>query len=147
MVSLEESCVQRGVGLIPGLTATDLFPPELRSLLGDNVLKRKANGDLSDGPLPARKRLKVSKATGKSQLDKYLDQHAKALEGEDVDEDVEEMEEEDDDKPGAIDEEDNWSAVSSDSEESGDDYNAEQYFDNGDDDDVDDADPYENTYE
>lgn len=107
-----------------------------------------------DGQNKKRKTLQISRTSGSTNLEDYLKnqgQRLKDLEergGEDGDEDVDEEEpEEDDEKPDAVDEEDNWSAVSSDSEESGDDYNAERYFDNGDDDDVDDGDPYENTYE
>ncbi|KAA8615650.1 dna-directed rna polymerase iii subunit rpc7 [Pyrenophora tritici-repentis] len=50
-------------------------------------------------------------------------------------------------QPEAVGEDDNYSAASTDSEESDDDYNAEQYFDNGEDDDIDDGDPYQNTYD
>jgi DNA-directed RNA polymerase III subunit RPC7 len=130
---------------------TELFPPELRPLLGDT-----STGDVNgEGPNKKRKTLQISKS-GKtaSSLDSYLalqGHRLKDLEergGDDADEENdEEGEEEDEDKPDAVDEEDNWSAVSSDSEESGDDYNAERYFDGGDDDDGMDDGPDENAYD
>lgn len=124
----------------------DLFPVELRPVLG---------GPVGDGGLSKKRRtLGVSKVNAVSQIDRLIQSEqnrtneAEARAEEEGDEDANEDEEEaDDDKPDAVDEEDNWSAASTDSEESDDDYNAEQYFDNGDDDDIDDADPYENTYE
>ncbi|KAF2016216.1 hypothetical protein BU24DRAFT_422564 [Aaosphaeria arxii CBS 175.79] len=128
----------------------DLFPPELRSILDHSGTT--ANGDTSgDRPNKKRKVLQISKGNAVTQIERYIkdeEQRTKLMEerGED-DEDADlDDEEQDDDKPDAVDEEDNWSAVSSDSEESGDDYNAEQYFDNGEDDDVDEDDPYDNTY-
>lgn len=123
-----------------------LFPVELQPILdgtgtGGNASKK-------------RRTLGVSKINAVSQIERMIKaeqdrtNEAEARAEEDLDEDLEEEEEQaDDDKPDAVDEEDNWSAVSTDSEESDDDYNAEQYFDNGEDDDIDDADPYENTYE
>jgi DNA-directed RNA polymerase III subunit RPC7 len=128
------------------LAVTDLFPAELRPVL---------DGTRSDGNLSKKRRtLGVSKINAVSQIERMIraeqerTTEAEARAEEDLDEDAEEVEEEpDEDKPDAVDEEDNWSAVSTDSEESDDDYNAEQYFDNGEDDDIDDADPYENTYE
>ncbi|KAF1842065.1 uncharacterized protein K460DRAFT_370064 [Cucurbitaria berberidis CBS 394.84] len=125
---------------------TDLFPTELRSIL---------DGARGDGN-PSRKRrtLGVTKVNAVSQIERLIKSEqnrtieAEARADEDPDEDADEEElEADDDKPDAVDEEDNWSAASTDSEESDDDYNAEQYFDNGEDDDIDDVDPYENTYE
>jgi DNA-directed RNA polymerase III subunit RPC7 len=119
----------------------------LRSLLdGSNT---------GDAPNKKRKTLQVATtATAASKIDNYMAMQGQRLRdveergGDDIDEDYDdEDEEEDEEKPDAVDEEDNWSAVSSDSEESGDDYNAERYFDNGDDDDMDDGDPYENSYE
>jgi len=126
-------------------TVTDLFPPELRSLLGDSTNK--------EAPSKKRKTLQVAtSATVTSRIDNYLVLQGQRPDGEergdDADEDYDEEDEEDEEeKPDAVGEEDNWSAVSSDSEESGDDYNAERYFDGGDDDDMDDGDPYENSYE
>jgi DNA-directed RNA polymerase III subunit RPC7 len=90
-----------------------------------------------------KRKLNVGSITAVSQIERMI----KLEEGRTNDAEARAEQEQDDDKPDAIDEEDNWSAASSDSEESDDDYNAEQYFDNGEDDDVDDADPYENTYE
>jgi DNA-directed RNA polymerase III subunit RPC7 len=124
----------------------DLFPAELRSIL---------DGTKADGnPSKKRRTLGVTKINAVSQIERMINaeqnrtNEAEARAEEELDEDAEDVEEEaDDDKPDAVDEEDNWSAVSTDSEESDDDYNAEQYFDNGEDDDIDDADPYENTYE
>lgn len=125
-------------------SVVDLFPPELRQIL---------NGR-SSGESNKKRILSVSKVNAKSQLDRMLNaEEARTKEaearGDDDDDEIDEDEEaeEEESKPDAVDEEDNWSAVSSDSEESDDDYNAEQYFDNGEDDDIDDADPYENTYE
>ncbi|KAF2111736.1 DNA-directed RNA polymerase III, subunit Rpc31 [Lophiotrema nucula] len=122
---------------------TELFPEELRSLL-----ENKAD---ADHPNKKRKLLSVAKGDIKTKIDRIFDD-AEARLGEQNDEEEEEAEEaeeenEEDDKPDQVEEDDNWSAVSSDSEESDDDYNAEQYFDNGEDDDIDDADPYENTYD
>jgi DNA-directed RNA polymerase III subunit RPC7 len=122
---------------------TDLFPPELRSLLeGPNA---------EDASNKKRKTLKIATtANAVSKIENLMEAQKQRLEerGEDADEDYDDEDEEDDEeKPDAVNEEDNWSAVSSDSEESADDYNAERYFDNGDDDDVDDGDPYENSYE
>lgn len=130
---------------LPLHSVVDLFPPELRE-----HLDRGGNGESNK----KRKVLSVSKVTAVSYLDRMLNQEqerSKEAEarGDEDDDDVDEDEEvdEDEDKPDAVDDEDNWSAASSDSEEADDDYNAEQYFDNGEDDDIDDADPYENTYE
>ncbi|KAF2828440.1 hypothetical protein CC86DRAFT_454243 [Ophiobolus disseminans] len=125
---------------------TDLFPAELRLTL---------DGTRADGnPSKKRRTLGVTKINAVSQIERMIkaeqdrSNEAEARAEEEPDEDAEEEDEEaDEDKPDAVDEEDNWSAVSTDSEESDDDYNAEQYFDNGEDDAIDDADPYENTYE
>ena len=96
------------------------------------------DGTRADGNASKKRRtLGVTKVNAVSQIERMI----KFEEGRTNDA------EQDDDKPDAIDEDDKWSAASSDSEESDDDYNAEQYFDNGEDDDIDDADPYENTYE
>ncbi|KAF7443768.1 dna-directed rna polymerase iii subunit rpc7 [Pyrenophora tritici-repentis] len=101
----------------------DLFPAELRSLLdgthtdGNPTKKRRTLGGTQVNPLSEIERMI------KSAEDKNTE--AKAPVGED----------------------DNYSAASTDSEESDDDYNAEQYFDNGEDDDIDDGDPYQNTYD
>lgn len=133
----------------------NLFPPELRPVISYTPLPTKNGKSGEEGP-PNKKRrtLQISKKHGASLIDRFIkdeEQRAKAREDQD-DSDEEERpegeneEEADDEKPDAVDEEDNWSAVSSDSEESGDDYNAEQYFDNGEDDDMDDGDPDENTY-
>lgn len=126
---------------------TDLFPLELRTTL---------DGTRADGnPSKKRRTLGVTKINAVSQIERLIkaeadrtnEAEARAEEEPDEDAEDEAEDEADEDKPDAVDEEDNWSAVSSDSEESDDDYNAEQYFDNGEDDDIDDADPYENTYE
>ena len=125
---------------------TELFPAELRSIL---------DGTRADGTVSKKRRtLGVTKVNAVSHIEKLIKSEqdrtneAEARAEDELEEDADEVgEEADDDKPDAVDEEDNWSAVSSDSEESDDDYNAEQYFDNGEDDDIDDADPYENTYE
>ncbi|KAH8732499.1 DNA-directed RNA polymerase III subunit Rpc31-domain-containing protein [Phaeosphaeriaceae sp. PMI808] len=126
---------------------TDLFPAELRPSL---------DGTKLDGnPSKKRRTLGVTKISAVSQIERMIkaeqdrtnDAEARAEEELDEEAAAEDEEEAEDDKPDAVDEEDNWSAVSTDSEESDDDYNAEQYFDNGEDDDIDDADPYENTYE
>lgn len=125
---------------------TDLFPAELRSIL---------DGNRGDGnPSKKRRTLGVTKVNAVSQIERLIqseqnrtNEAAARAEEEEEDAEEEEAEADDDSKPDAVDEDDNWSAVSSDSEESDDDYNAEQYFDNGEDDDIDDVDPYENTYE
>ncbi|KAF3036018.1 hypothetical protein E8E12_000570 [Didymella heteroderae] len=124
---------------------TELFPAELRPTL---------DGKRGDGNVSTKRRtLGVTKVNAVSQIERMIKfeegrtNEAEARAEEEDDEDEDEEAEQDDDKPDAIDEEDNFSAASSDSEESDDDYNAEQYFDNGEDDDIDDADPYENTYE
>jgi DNA-directed RNA polymerase III subunit RPC7 len=143
VIQHEEQC---GSARADHLPVTDLFPAELRPIL---------DGTRSDGnPSKKRRTLGVTKINAVSQIERMIraeqerTTEAEARAEEELDEDAEEVEEEaDDDKPDAVDEEDNWSAVSTDSEESDDDYNAEQYFDNGEDDDIDDADPYENTYE
>jgi len=127
---------------------THLFPSELRPILdstrgGDNPASKK------------RRTLGVAKITAVSQIDRLISSEqnrsneagARGADDDPDDEENEEEEEVDEDKPDAVDEEDNWSAASTDSEESDDDYNAEQYFDNGEDDQIDDVDPYENTYE
>lgn len=142
------------ISLIAG-AAVDLFPSEIRALITPPSLHTKNGNGIDAGP-PTKKRrtLQISKINGAALIDRFIkdeEQRAKAAEereDNDEEEEVEEEEEEegDDEKPDAIDEEDNWSAVSSDSEESDDDYNAEQYFDNGEDDDLDDGDPDENTY-
>ncbi len=125
--------------------AIDLFPPELRPIL---------DGTRSDGTRSKKRRtLGITKVNAVSQIERLIKSEqdrtneAEARAEDELEDDEEAEEEVDDGKPDAVDEEDNWSAVSSDSEESDDDYNAEQYFDNGEDDDIDDADPYENTYE
>jgi DNA-directed RNA polymerase III subunit RPC7 len=130
----------------PNTTVVDLFPAELRPTL---------SGTRADGqPTKKRRTLGVTKVTGLSQIERLIQSEqertneAEARAEEEADEEAEDEDEDlDDDKPDAVDEEDNWSAASTDSEESDDDYNAEQYFDNGEDEDIDDADPYENTYE
>ncbi|KNG49448.1 dna-directed rna polymerase subunit [Stemphylium lycopersici] len=124
----------------------DLFPAELRPTL---------DGTRADGNTAKKRRtLGVTKVNAVSQIERLIKSEqertneAEARAEEEGDDEAEEDEEEpDEDKPDAVDEEDNWSAASTDSEESDDDYNAEQYFDNGEDDEIDDADPYENTYE
>ncbi|EUC32666.1 hypothetical protein COCVIDRAFT_39153 [Bipolaris victoriae FI3] len=126
----------------------DLFPAELRPTLD-------VDGTRTDGTATKKRRtLGVTKVNAESQIERLIrseqlrTNEAEARAEEEGDEDADEDEEDaDEDKPDAVDEEDNWSAASTDSEESDDDYNAEQYFDNGEDDDIDDADPYENTYE
>lgn len=124
---------------------TELFPAELRPTL---------DGTRGDGNLSKKRRtLGVTKVNAVSQIERMIKfeegrtNEAEARAEEEDDEEEEEEGEQDDDKPDAIDEDENWSQASTDSEESDDDYNAEQYFDNGEDDDIDDADPYENTYE
>lgn len=126
-------------------SVTELFPAELRQTL---------DGTRADGNLSKKRRtLGVTKVNAVSQIERMIKfeegrtNEAEARAEEEDDEDEDEDAEQDDDKPDAIDEDDKWSAASSDSEESDDDYNAEQYFDNGEDEDIDDADPYENTYE
>lgn len=127
------------------LPVTELFPAELRPTL---------DGKRGDGNVSTKRRtLGVTKVNAVSQIERMIKfeegrtNEAEARAEEEDDEEEEEEAEQDDDKPDAIDEDDQFSAASSDSEESDDDYNAEQYFDNGEDDDIDDADPYENTYE
>ncbi|KAF2473127.1 uncharacterized protein BDR25DRAFT_282396 [Lindgomyces ingoldianus] len=134
----------------------DLFPEELRSILSHTT--GTTNGTADDGrPTKKPKLLQLSKVTAVSRIEQYLkEEETRALEEkeraeaeEELDEDAEENEEEEeyDEKPDAIDEDDNWSAPSTDSEESDDDYNAEQYFDNGEDDYGGDEGVDENTYE
>ncbi|KAF2645018.1 hypothetical protein P280DRAFT_444287 [Massarina eburnea CBS 473.64] len=113
----------------------DLFPPELHELL------------VPGGSSEKRQLLSVTRMNAKSYVDRMIQQEQDRLkdvedraENEEEEANEEEDADENEGKPDAVDEEDNWSAVSSDSEESGDDYNAEQYFDNGDDDEVDDGD-------
>lgn len=124
---------------------TELFPAELQSTLDGT----KPNGNISK----KRRTLGVTKVNAVSQIERMIrfeegrTNEAEARAEEEDDEDEDEDADQDDDKPDAIEEDDKWSAASSDSEESDDDYNAEQYFDNGEDEDIDDADPYENTYE
>jgi DNA-directed RNA polymerase III subunit RPC7 len=127
----------------------DLFPTELRPTLSGTRTS-------STNPSKKRRTLGVTKGTGITQIERLIqseqertnEAEARAEEEGDAD-DAEDADDDDidEEKPDAVDEEDNWSAASTDSEESDDDYNAEQYFDNGEDDDIDDADPYENTYE
>ncbi|KAJ4350220.1 DNA-directed RNA polymerase III subunit C31 [Didymosphaeria variabile] len=119
----------------------ELFPPELRQYLDRGSNKKK------------RVLAVTTKINEKSSIQQHIEQEegrtreAEAR-AEDEDEEFDEDEAaEDEEEKEKGDDEDNWSAVSSDSEEADDDYNAEQYFDNGEDDDIDDADPYENTYE
>lgn len=126
-------------------TVTELFPAELRSTL---------DGTRTDGNSTKKRRtLGVTKVNVVSQIERMIKfeegraNEAEARAEEEDDEDDEDDAEQDDDKPDAIEEDDKWSVATSDSEESDDDYNAEQYFDNGEDEDIDDADPYENTYE
>ncbi|KAF9740094.1 hypothetical protein PMIN06_011775 [Paraphaeosphaeria minitans] len=119
----------------------ELLPPELRQYLDRGSNKKK----------------RVLAVTTRINEKSSIQQHIEHEEGrtreaearaEDEDDELDEDEAaEDEEEKEKGDDEDNWSAVSSDSEEADDDYNAEQYFDNGEDDDVDDADPYENTYE
>jgi DNA-directed RNA polymerase III subunit RPC7 len=126
-----------------------LFPEELRS-----ILSHTADGGRES---KRQKLLQVSKVTAVSRIDRILEaEEARAKEEreradaeEEVEQEVddEEAEEDYDEKPDAIDEEDNWSAPSTDSEESDDDYNAEQYFDGGEDDYGDEGGGDENTYE
>ncbi|KAF2871954.1 DNA-directed RNA polymerase III, subunit Rpc31 [Massariosphaeria phaeospora] len=124
----------------------EFFPEELRSVLGNQ-------DNAANDPNQKRKVLTVTKHSAMTAIDRMIkteegrtEQAARDEDEADEEADEEELAE-DEDKPDAVEEDDNWSAVSTDSEESGDDYNAEQYFDNGEDDDIDDADPYENTYE
>jgi DNA-directed RNA polymerase III subunit RPC7 len=125
---------------------TDLFPPELRPTLSHTP-------STSQHSTKKRRTLGVSKINAVSQIERMIkaeqDRTAAGGDEDGGEEDDEENEgAEDEDKEDAGDEEeDDFSAASSDSEESDDDYNAEQYFDNGEDEDIDDADPYENTYE
>ncbi|KAI4927893.1 hypothetical protein J4E85_006406 [Alternaria conjuncta] len=125
----------------------DLFPTELRTTLTGTTTST------SNTKKPARRTLAVTKVSSVSQIERLIKSEqertneAEARAEEDDDEAEAEDDEIDEEKPDAVDEEDNWSAASTDSEESDDDYNAEQYFDNGEDEDIDDADPYENTYE
>ncbi|KAF2267970.1 hypothetical protein CC78DRAFT_530386 [Lojkania enalia] len=128
----------------------DLFPPELQSLLGHGI--KRENGELDSGRLTKKRKIvQVTKGSFMTRIERYMQEEDARREAEgdeeEEQEEVEEEEAEDDDKPDQIDEDDDWSAVSSDSEDADDDYNAEQYFDNGEDDDIDEGDPYENTYE
>ncbi|KAI4664605.1 uncharacterized protein J4E79_002902 [Alternaria viburni] len=126
----------------------DLFPTELRTTLTGTTSTTSSNAKK-----PARRTLAVTKVSSVSQIERLIKSEqertneAEARAEEDDDDAEAEDDEIDEEKPDAVDEEDNWSAASTDSEESDDDYNAEQYFDNGEDEDIDDADPYENTYE
>lgn len=121
----------------------DLFPPELHDLLEPGGGKGK------------RQLLSVTRMDARSYVDQMIQQEQEKIrEAEERGEDEEDEEadeeadaDENEGKPDAVDEDDNWSAASSDSEESGDDYNAEQYFDNGDDDDVGDDDAYGDSYD
>ncbi|KAF1999686.1 hypothetical protein P154DRAFT_436678 [Amniculicola lignicola CBS 123094] len=136
----------------------ELFPAELRALLGDDS----DDADDADGARPAKKRklLSVKKVgNAMTRIDAYLAEEEDRLKHhpnganpdnpDDVDPDDDDDEEEngEEDEEDEEDVDDNFSAVSSDSEDSDDDYNAEQYFDNGEDDEGDEGDPYENTYE
>lgn len=125
---------------------TDLFPPELRPTLSHTP-------STSQHSTKKRRTLGVSKINAVSQIERMIkaeqDRTAAGGDEDGGDEDDEENEgvDEEDKEDAGDEEEDDFSAASSDSEESDDDYNAEQYFDNGEDEDIDDADPYENTYE
>jgi DNA-directed RNA polymerase III subunit RPC7 len=125
-------------------TDKNFFPRELWGVIGAT--------DDNDDEQPTKKRKvgPIVKDTSLRRIDKFLEKQAKHQRGkEDGDDDGEDFDEEDEDedKPDAVNEEDNFSVASSDSEESNDDYNAERYFDNGDDASGDDGDGYENTYE
>jgi len=127
-------------------TVGDLFPAELRPTL---------DGTRVDGnPNKKRRLLGVTKINADSQIERLIKSEqertneAEARAEDEGDEEAENDEEDpDEEKPEPVGEDDSLSIASTDSEESDDDYNAEQYFENGEDDDVDDADPYENTYE
>lgn len=117
----------------------ELFPPELRPYLGNDSDKKK------------RVLTVATKMSDKSTIQQKIEQEEgrtreAELKADDEDDEFDE-EEVDEEEEKERDDDDNSSAVSSDSEEADDDYNAEQYFDNGEEDDIDDADPYENTYE
>lgn len=121
--------------------AVQFFPLELHATIG-------ATG--TPGAATKKRTLVVDNKAREDALKKKLEAYSRRIEetmarDEDEEEEVEE-EAEGEDKEDAGDDEDNYSAVSSDSEESGDDYNAEQYFDNGEDDDAED-DTYENAYD
>ncbi|KAF2177757.1 hypothetical protein K469DRAFT_696378 [Zopfia rhizophila CBS 207.26] len=135
----------------PPPTAEALFDPftgtETYSAKYRKVRRRMPKLDTrpyGDGILePAAKKqkvLQISKATAMTKLERLQveieNQEAQRQEDERAEEEAaEEAEDEDEeDKPDAVEEDDNWSAVSSDSEDADDDYNAEQYFDNGEDD-------------
>ncbi|KAH7138899.1 DNA-directed RNA polymerase III, subunit Rpc31 [Dendryphion nanum] len=132
---------------------SELFNKDLDSVVAPSTTATNGESAENGPPTKKRKTIQISKGSGTTLLDRMIDDEetrAKTMEDrEDNDEedyDEEEEKEEDENKPDAVGEEDNWSAASSDSEESGDDYNAEQYFDNGEDDDMDDGDPDDNTY-
>jgi DNA-directed RNA polymerase III subunit RPC7 len=120
--------------------AVQFFPSELHATIG-------ATGTLDS---TKKRTLVVDNKAREDTLKKKLEAYSRRIEetqAREEDEDEEEEEEvEGEEKEDAGDDEDNWSAVSSDSEESGDDYNAEQYFDNGEDDDAED-DTYDNAYD
>ncbi|KAF2661186.1 hypothetical protein K491DRAFT_480636 [Lophiostoma macrostomum CBS 122681] len=123
----------------------NLFPRELWGVIG-------ATEDDDDAqPTKKRKVGPIAKDSSLARIEKALEKQEKQAKKmkQERDDDAEDFDEEDDeeDKQDGVNDEDNWSGASSDSEESNDDYNAERYFDNGDDDDGDDGDGYENTYE
>ncbi|KAF2687496.1 hypothetical protein K458DRAFT_429396 [Lentithecium fluviatile CBS 122367] len=120
--------------------AVEFFPDELHTYMGHTA----------EGTTNKKRTLGVATKLDMNGFARKLEdlsahiQEAEARAEEEEEEEEEEVEDEEKDEAG--DDEDNWSAVSSDSEESGDDYNAEQYFDNGEDDDIDD-DTYDNAYD
>lgn len=112
----------------------DLFAPELRDLL------ESATALQPDGARPAKRQtLKVAKVTATTRIERFFqDQEVRAQEeaelaAAEVDADEEDEDEYADPRPEAVAEDDDLSAASTDSEDSDDDYNAELYFDNGDD--------------
>jgi DNA-directed RNA polymerase III subunit RPC7 len=122
--------------------AVEFFPAELHETIG-------ATGNR--GANAKKRTLVVDTKVREDTLKKKLEAFSRIIEEAEVrdeDEDDEELEEEaeGEEKEDAGEDDDKWSAVSSDSEESGDDYNAEQYFDNGEDDDAED-DTYDNAYD
>ena len=121
--------------------AVNFFPPELHEAIG-------AEG--TRAATTKKRALLVDNKAREDALKTKLEAYSRRIEetqAREEDEDEEEEEEaEGEEKEDAGDDEENWSAVSSDSEESGDDYNAEQYFDNGEEDDVED-DTYDNAYD
>ena len=99
------------------------FPKELQDLVNPNGINSKNNAGVQKRP-----RLAIQAVNTQRRLDNLEELLKEAEDDDQVEDDV--AEDADHDQQ---DDEDNLSEMSADSEESADDYNAEQYFDNGDD--------------